>query len=154
MASEAPGPYPLLCPLCEVDEMLMVGPSVARCDACEYTMGGELIGTLREVTLLPEPVGRHACECGYPEMRLLPDGVYHCPSCGAEVTPVDAPPVEWKTGERSAAYWQGWLDGRYARAGDFRYSPRVARWESAEDRIEYYRGHREGARERRKKGAR
>lgn len=152
MESELSEVYPILCPLCEVDEMLMVGSSVARCDSCEYTMGGELIGTLRGMTQLPEAVGRHACECGYPEMRLLPDGVYHCPSCGSEVTPADSPPVEWRVGGRSEAYWQGWLDGRYAQIEDFRGSSRLARWGGAEDRIEYYRGHRAGDHERSGRG--
>jgi ribosomal protein L37AE/L43A len=32
-----------------------------------------------------------ACECGHPEMRRLPDGVYWCPACGSEVPPVSPP---------------------------------------------------------------
>ena len=28
------------------------------------------------------------CECGHPEMRLLPNGVYRFRACGAEVLPV------------------------------------------------------------------
>ncbi len=148
MESELSEAYPILCPLCEVDEMLMLSPSVARCDSCEYTMGGELIGTLRGMTALPEAVGRHACECGYPEMRLLPDGVYHCPACGDEVAPADAPAVEWKTKDRPEAYWQGWLDGRFSLVEDFRGSSRLARWERPHDRLEYYRGHRAGGHER------
>ncbi len=147
-------PSPMLCPLCEVDEMKMVGPSMARCGSCEYSMGGELIETLRGMAALPEAAGNHACECGYPEMRLLPDGVYHCPACGDEVVPADAPAVEWKTEDRPEAYWRGWLDGRYAPVEDFRGSSRLARWEGAEDRLEYYRGHRAGSCERQKASAR
>jgi hypothetical protein len=30
--------------------------------------------------ILPGAVGRHACECGHPEMRRLPDEVYWCPA--------------------------------------------------------------------------
>jgi rRNA maturation endonuclease Nob1 len=31
----------------------------------------------------------HACkECHHSEMRLLPDGVFHCPACGSEVLPI------------------------------------------------------------------
>ncbi|MGH3090512.1 MAG: hypothetical protein ACRDSJ_24805 [Rubrobacteraceae bacterium] len=149
MEGELSEPRPILCPLCEVDEMSIVGPNMARCHSCEYAMGGELIGTLRGMARLPDAFGRHACECGYPEMRLLPDGVYHCPSCGSEVTPADAPTVEWKTGEHSEAYWRGWLDGKYAQVEDFVHSPRLAKWESAADRLEYYRGHRAGSSERR-----
>lgn len=153
MESELSKPRPILCPLCEANELLMVGPNAARCDACEYSMGGGLIGTLRGMARLPEAVGRHACECGYPEMRLLPDGVYQCPDCRAEVTPFGAPRVEWKTEDRTEAYWQGWLDGRYAQVGDFRGSSRLARWEGAHDRLEYYRGHRTGGVERREREA-
>jgi hypothetical protein len=47
-----------------------------------------LLETLVQITALPLAVGRHACECGHPEMRLLPDGVYRCPACASEVTPV------------------------------------------------------------------
>ncbi|HEX2183234.1 MAG TPA: hypothetical protein VHH10_13200 [Rubrobacteraceae bacterium] len=36
-------------------------------------------------------VGYHACECGHPGMRLLPDGVFHCPACGSEVLPIEKP---------------------------------------------------------------
>jgi hypothetical protein len=38
---------------------------------------------------LPEALGKHACECGHPEMRLLPGGVFHCPACGSEVVPIE-----------------------------------------------------------------
>jgi ribosomal protein L37AE/L43A len=40
------------------------------------------------ITELPDAAGHHACECGHPEMRRLPDGVYWCPACGSEVVPV------------------------------------------------------------------
>jgi ribosomal protein L37AE/L43A len=36
---------------------------------------------------LPVSLGAHACECGHPEMRRLPDGVFHCPACGSEILP-------------------------------------------------------------------
>lgn len=146
--SRAEEPRPILCPLCEVNELRLVGANVARCDPCEYAMGGELIGTLRGMARLPEAVGRHACECGYPEMRLLPDGVFHCPACGSEITPVGASVVEWKTADHPESYWQGWLDGRYPQGGKFGDSPRLARWEEAGDRLEYHRGHSAGGFER------
>lgn len=45
-----------------------------------------LLKTLYEITELPDTIGHHAREeCGHPEMRLLPDGVYQCPACGSEV---------------------------------------------------------------------
>jgi hypothetical protein len=42
-------------------------------------------GARRSIIGLPDAVGSHACECGHHEMRLLPDGVFHCPACGSEV---------------------------------------------------------------------
>jgi ribosomal protein L37AE/L43A len=46
--------------------------------------------TLEQIVALPDAFGKHACECGHPEMRRLPDGVYRCPSCGSEVLPIEA----------------------------------------------------------------
>ena len=46
--------------------------------------------TLEQIIALPEGSGKHACECGHPEMRRLPDGTFHCPSCGSEVPPIEA----------------------------------------------------------------
>ena len=45
---------------------------------------------------------------------------------------------------RSAAHWSGWLEGRYGERTCFTENRSLATWESAEDRIEYYRGHRSG----------
>ena len=36
-------------------------------------------------------------ECGHPEMRTLPDGVYHCPACRSEVLPTKSIPDVEKT---------------------------------------------------------
>jgi ribosomal protein L37AE/L43A len=44
--------------------------------------------TLEQIVALPGASGKHACECGHPEMRRLPDGTFHCPSCGSEVSPI------------------------------------------------------------------
>jgi hypothetical protein len=41
--------------------------------------------TLEQIAVLPDALGAHACESGHPEMRRLPDGVFHCPACGSEV---------------------------------------------------------------------
>ena len=51
-----------------------------------------MLETLRRITDLPEALGSHACECGHPEMRRLPDGTFHCPACGSEVLPVGLSP--------------------------------------------------------------
>ena len=78
--------YPT-CPFCEVYELRPFGHSAARCDSCGGILGGTLLETLRRITELPDAAGSHACECGHPEMRHLPDGVYRCPACGSEVLP-------------------------------------------------------------------
>jgi hypothetical protein len=56
-----------------------------RCDFCEGVLGEAMLRTLGQIVALPDAQGSHACECGHPEMRLLPDGTFHCPACGAEV---------------------------------------------------------------------
>jgi ribosomal protein L37AE/L43A len=43
--------------------------------------------SLRQVSALPDTIGAHACECGHPEMRRPPDGVFDCPPCGSEILP-------------------------------------------------------------------
>jgi ribosomal protein L37AE/L43A len=46
--------------------------------------------TLEQIIALPSASGKHACEeCGHPEMRRLPDGTFHCPSYGSEVSPIE-----------------------------------------------------------------
>ena len=80
----------LVCPSCEVYPMQAVGNALARCPGCGFELGGQMLTTLVEILALPEALGRHACEeCGHPQMRRLPDGVFHCPACHAEVTPVE-----------------------------------------------------------------
>jgi ribosomal protein L37AE/L43A len=80
----------LVCPACEVYAMKALEPERARCAGCGFTLSGEMLKTLLEIKVLPEALGTHACEeCEHPQMRRLPDGVYHCPACHAEVTPVE-----------------------------------------------------------------
>lgn len=58
-----------------------------------------MLVTLRRISALPDALGKHACEeCGHPEMRLLPDETYHCPGCGSEVLPIDAPSTRHEGG--------------------------------------------------------
>jgi ribosomal protein L37AE/L43A len=77
----------LICPFCEVYGLRPFGHSASRCDSCGDVLGGPLLETLCRITDLPDALGSHACECGHPEMRCLPDGVYRCPACGSEVLP-------------------------------------------------------------------
>ncbi len=136
--------HSLRCPFCEVYELDTSGHNSARCPSCGALLSGVLLKTLLQITALPLVVGRHACECGHPEMRRLPDEVYWCPACGSEVLPVTAPPVTWKSSDRSEAYWCGWLDGRYGNFGSFTENPRLTSWHTFHDRLDYYRGHRDG----------
>jgi ribosomal protein L37AE/L43A len=79
-----------VCPFCESGRLVFFGPGLARCGSCGLP--------LRGIAGLPEALGAHPCECGHPEMRELPDGVFHCPACGSEVLPIEvrAPGVDGK----------------------------------------------------------
>jgi hypothetical protein len=80
--------HTLCCPFCEIYELEPFGYNSVRCESCGAILAGALLETLLWIAELPDVVGRHACECGHPEMRLLPDEVYWCPACGSEVLPV------------------------------------------------------------------
>ena len=80
-------PRSIVCPMCEVSELSPYGRQLAKCGSCSAVIGGEALLILRQIITLPESMGEHACECGHPEMRRLPDGVYWCPACGSEVLP-------------------------------------------------------------------
>ena len=53
-------------------------------------MDGAVLESLLQIVSFPEAIGSHACECGHPEMRRLPDGVFHCSACGSEVVTLEA----------------------------------------------------------------
>ena len=141
----------LTCPFCEAFDLDDFGRGSTRCAACGGVLGGEFLEVLRRIVDLPDPAGLHACDCGHPEMRLLPDEVYRCPACGSEVVPVSAGVATWKSPGRSDAYWSGWLDGRFGDQGLFLENRRLERWGEAPERLDYYRGHREGREARTKK---
>jgi ribosomal protein L37AE/L43A len=88
MASRA---HRIVCPFCESGELVATGPGFARCGSCGMPLVGSTLETLREIVGRPDVLGAHACECGHPEMRRLPDGVFHCPACRAEILPVEIP---------------------------------------------------------------
>ena len=80
----------LVCPLCEVGELLPSGQGSAHCASCASFVSGTMLEVLQGIAALPDSLGKHACEeCGHPEMRHLPDGVFHCPACGSEVLPLN-----------------------------------------------------------------
>ena len=78
------------CPSCEIHELEPHGRDSAICPRCGR-LAWVVVKALREIKALPDAMGAHACECGHPEMRLLPDGVYRCPACGSEVLPISPP---------------------------------------------------------------
>lgn len=131
------------CPVCETGFLRALGRDSAKCSSCGCLISGAILTALKRIQDLPEVVGGHACECGHPEMRRLPDGVFRCPSCGSEVLPVAPPPNPWKP-SHSEAYWSGWMDGRFHDTGCFADNSRLSGWKSAPDRLDYYRGHRSG----------
>jgi hypothetical protein len=79
--------HSIVCPMCEVSELSPYGRHLAKCGSCGAVIGSEVLLILRQIIALPESLGEHACECGHPEMRCLPDEVYWCPACGSEVLP-------------------------------------------------------------------
>ena len=134
----------LICPFCVEATLRSFGRNSARCELCGGVLGGELLVTLHQIAVLPAAAGRHACECGHPEMKLLPDGVSRCPACGSEVTPVSADPTISKPPDHTEAYWCGWLDSRYGKPACFTGNRQLAKWDAPSDRLDYYRGHRAG----------
>jgi hypothetical protein len=87
----ASGVRRIVCSFCESGELVSLGGAFARCGSCRLPLVGSTLETLRDIVGLPDAVGSHACECGHPEMRRLPDGVFHCPECRAEVLPIRKP---------------------------------------------------------------
>jgi hypothetical protein len=78
----------LICPSCEAGELRSDGhQNGVRRPVCSYAPSRGVLEALRQIISLPDALGSHACECGHPEMRCLPDGVSHCPACGSEVLP-------------------------------------------------------------------
>jgi ribosomal protein L37AE/L43A len=95
----------IVCPFCESGELASVGPGFARCGSCGLPLLGSALGTLQDVIGLPDARGSHPCQCGHPEMRRLPDGIYHCPACGSEVLPIEITLGPKRTHLGSASAW-------------------------------------------------
>ena len=84
-------PNHIVCPACGSGELQLRGPEPSRCNSCGFSVEDAMFRTLEQIAALPDALGAHACECGHPEMRRLPDRVYHCTSCGSEVLPTEIP---------------------------------------------------------------
>jgi ribosomal protein L37AE/L43A len=87
---ETSKPNSIVCPACGRGELGTRGLDLAECESCGHAVEGAVLRTLGQIVALPSALGEHACECGHPEMRRLPDGVFHCPACGSEVVPLEA----------------------------------------------------------------
>lgn len=79
----------LVCPACGAGELRARGTAIIRCEDCFQPVDGTVLQTLLQIVALPDALGRHACDCGHPEMRRLPGGIFRCPACRSEVLPVD-----------------------------------------------------------------
>lgn len=75
----------IICRRCEVQGLISLTKERAYCPGCRHVLEGQVLHTLPEIVALPDA---HACECERPRMRRLPDGIFHCPACHAEVMPV------------------------------------------------------------------
>ena len=135
----------MICPRCGLDELERGAVGVANCARCDRSVSAKMLETLEQIVSLPDAVGNHACECGHPEMRRLPDDVLWCPGCASEVLPLSASPVHPQTGSTSEAYRCGWAEGLFGKAdNNLVHDEGLAKWEDALDRLDYYRGHRAG----------
>jgi hypothetical protein len=82
----ASGSHSINCPSCEAGELCSDSHHGVQCLLCGYAPSHSVLEALQQISALPDALGSHACEeCEHPEMRLLPDGVSHCPGCGSEV---------------------------------------------------------------------
>ena len=136
--------YSIICPCCGIDELERSAEGVARCARCDRPISTQVLKTLAQIVSLPDAIGSHACECGHPEMRRLADGVLWCPGCGSEVVPFSASEMRSESESASEAYLCGWAEGLLGNTETFVHNGGLARWEDANDRLAYYRGHRAG----------
>jgi ribosomal protein L37AE/L43A len=153
-SSVASRPDSLVCPLCEASKLHPSDQHSMTCRSCGAHVQEAMLETLRSISTLPGALGSHACECGHPEMRRLPNGVFHCPACGSEVLPIGAASAPLRSDEHGAAYRAGWVDGCFGERGSFVDSPNLAKWEAPSDRLAYYRGHRAGSEARQSRNSR
>lgn len=138
----------IICPSCGINELKRSAQGAARCNRCDRPVGTQLLKTLEQIVSLPDALGKHACDCGHPEMRALADGVMWCPACGSEVLPFSPSRPSSDPESVSEAYRCGWVEGLFGSTESFVHNEGLARWEDARDRLDYYRGHRAGRAER------
>ena len=84
-------PGHLICTVCGSGKLCLGdSPLLASYDSCGYAFDDVGLRTLEQIVTLPDVFGKHACECGHPEMRRLPGGTFHCPACRSEVVPTES----------------------------------------------------------------
>jgi ribosomal protein L37AE/L43A len=136
--------YSIICPCCGINELERSADGVVGCSRCDRPISNQVLKTLAQIVSLPDAIGSHACECGHPEMRHLADGVLWCPGCGSEVLPLSASEMRSESEPVSEAYRCGRTEGLLGSTQNFVHNDELARWEDANDRLDYYRGHRAG----------
>jgi ribosomal protein L37AE/L43A len=99
-----------VCPFCGTGVLRPTGG--IRCDLCGRAVEDAVLKTLEQIASLPDALGNHACECGHPEMRRLPDRVFHCPACGSEVISAARPQPETVTFDAKASRKLGTINSR------------------------------------------
>lgn len=137
-------PGHIVCPACGSRELRVRGAGLAGCGCRGRDLDEAILRTVEQIVVLPDAIGDHTCECGHPEMRRLPDGVFHCPACGLEVWPLEAS-RELTSEYRGQAYWCGRIDGRFGETECFTENLNLVRHSAPSDRLNYYRGHRAGS---------
>ena len=136
--------YSIICPCCGINELERSADGVVGCSRCDRPISTQVLKSLEHIASLPDALGSHACECGHPEMRRLGDGVLWCPGCGSEVVPLSASEMRSESESVSEAYRCGWADGLFGSTESFVHNGELGRWEDAQDRLDYYQGHRAG----------
>ena len=88
----ASGADEIVCPACGRGQLQPPRDFLSRlaeCDHSKRAFDNTVVEMLKRIVALPTALGKHPCECGHPEMRRLPDGIFRCPVCRAEVGELD-----------------------------------------------------------------
>ena len=75
---------------------------LAECDRCERAFDKTIVETLKQIVTLPEALGKPLSAVP-PQMRRLPDGVFHCPVAALRCCPFPSPKPDRVRARRSLA---------------------------------------------------
>jgi ribosomal protein L37AE/L43A len=129
-------PGNIVCPACGSRELRVRGADLTGCNLCGRNLDKTVFRTIEQIVAVPDAIRDHACTCGHPEMRRLPDGVFHRPACGLKVLPLEAS-RELTPEYHSQAYWCGWIDGRFGKTECFTENLKLVRYSAPSDRLYY-----------------